>query len=489
MSSIVVDKNTISLFNFKDADSIQLGMKDVSSLTSDYKLLARFKDEDDKVSLKYVNLTAEISGSVTVSGDANYDDYEDDKSVSVNITSDGVKRVALYNFDKISTDDYYEFNGQDNMFLETYWNGHNTSLSAFNEDSWEEGQFLTRKRVSGQNQLRYSPIILRLPRYSLGDSNYGEMYKSISSWVSLDEPQYSLYNIGKDSDFKDLTISCDDIRDYYDYGYTGTESKIEDESNFKVLVRRYNQGVYYIDYVNLDSQIIPFVHGDGDEYDNTLKQYSIDSVPDYQNPDKTYYQLYKFDDGSYYDEIDVELLSDDYVNLATGSKSGEGSDEDYDFLVRHTNSNGTFLEYRHINVKGDGAGEGGQVIERIEHIEENITVISNDINDLSSQISGLSGDFWKKGGDCTDNYGSTIGDDNQTPKIDLNNNTLLGDWSTSDSFTTQQDLTCMGEGLFYNSIDVYDTVKSDKAEVTNTIKIGNTTLNEQQLQALLELIS
>ena len=108
----------------------------------------------------------------------------------------------------------------------------------------------------------------------------------------------------------------------------------------------------------------------------------------------------------------------------------------------------------------------------INQIFSDIMVINGEIDYLSGVISaGLSGDYWELGGDQNTCYGAVIGDEDTNIAINLNNKYLNDDWSVTDSFGVGHNLSV-----------------SNDATVGGTLTIGNTTINEAQLSALLQLV-
>lgn len=98
---------------------------------------------------------------------------------------------------------------------------------------------------------------------------------------------------------------------------------------------------------------------------------------------------------------------------------------------------------------------------------------------ISAELSALDDRYWIKGEDNTENYGSAIGNTTKTKVIDLNNRELVGAWSTDNDFTCDTTVNC-------------DQVMAG-GQVTigqgGLLQIGNTTLNESQLQQLLSLLN
>ncbi len=89
----------------------------------------------------------------------------------------------------------------------------------------------------------------------------------------------------------------------------------------------------------------------------------------------------------------------------------------------------------------------------------------------------MSGDYWESGGNHNTCYGSDIGDSNGNMMISLDGAYLNGVWSTMNDFTTGND-----------HIVNRDLNVQRNAVVGGTLTIGNTTITEAQLSALLQLV-
>ena len=77
----------------------------------------------------------------------------------------------------------------------------------------------------------------------------------------------------------------------------------------------------------------------------------------------------------------------------------------------------------------------------VSQIEGDITTIYGDvydiygyIEDLSAAIDGLSGEYWESGGSSSTCYGSDIGNSSGNSVIDLDGQSLAGNWYSSGAF-------------------------------------------------------
>lgn len=97
---------------------------------------------------------------------------------------------------------------------------------------------------------------------------------------------------------------------------------------------------------------------------------------------------------------------------------------------------------------------------------------------LSAELSALDDKYWMQGEDENKNYGSAIGDSSGNKVIDLDNKELVGNWSTPNDFTC-------------NSVSCDQVLAGGQLTLQSggVLQIGNTTLNESQLQQLLALLN
>lgn len=359
--------------------------------------------------------------------------------------------------------------------------------SGFIEGSSADDTFTHPIRfVNGNNDriVKYAVLSVNISS-DPGDSNLEDETRSIEH---VDDKFYRLYKFQTDEGHT-LEMNVPDMATYYYNGDTTLSPTGSDADNMDVVVRNRNGAQFAIDYRKLSVAIPPFVHGDADDYPATYRK-SIDSITYPNMPDKSFYQLHNWD----YPPASIvnnDLISGDYYNLANGVKKGDdGDDNDY-FLIRN---NQGVLVYKKIYAKAESGGSWDE--ERIQNIENNINNVHGDIyiineeiiylsgtiEDLSSQIDGLSDDFWVKGGDYSDCYGSSIGDSGGNLAIDLDTHTLAGDWNVASNLDVGGDLEVGGNEIVWGNLtcnngiyasNVYTDVISPKTG--RTILIGETT--------------
>lgn len=101
------------------------------------------------------------------------------------------------------------------------------------------------------------------------------------------------------------------------------------------------------------------------------------------------------------------------------------------------------LEYHALGIKIpppelSSIGGGDEII-------QNITILSADLSALSADLSALD-NFWVKGEDSQENYGSSIGDSSKNTVINLDTKRLNGTWYT-DNGDMNVDGTCSANKL------------------------------------------
>lgn len=137
-------------------------------------------------------------------------------------------------------------------------------------------------------------------------------------------------------------------------------------------------------------------------------------------------------------------------------------------LVKHLDSQGNQeLRYKQLAVTMpdlSGLGDGLSALSTVvyEHSVE-ITSLSTEVVELSGKLSA---DYWEQGGYHNTCYGSSIGDSGKALVIDLDHTTLAGSWYVGGSLEAVRRVTA-----------------------GQSVTIGNTTINEAQLSALLQLVN
>lgn len=275
-----------------------------------------------------------------------------------------------------------------------------------------------------------------------------------------------------------------------------------------ILVRRINgdnpQNPFpTLEYMTLGS-LSNFVNYIGDA-DNSLeddcgveKTYSIEKKRD-ERRHQDYMQLYQFDDPSNPHNWSINLDEDG------GSYYLTNDDQDYQFLVRSIKDGQPKLEYAKISIAAPviDIPEIPDYSDWFYEIEERITVIEDTLSSV--------GCYWVQGGSYDTNYGSAIGNSEQTKIIDLDDRILCGCmWTVTGSLEADAVYTTHIGGINTSNVAIDLTTKTltgstgdspwytDYLNVgciltcgilnSNTIRLGSTTLTETQLQQLLALI-
>lgn len=230
--------------------------------------------------------------------------------------------------------------------------------------------------------------------------------------------------------------------------------------------------------------------------------------------------------------------------MQNGSNSG-APDPKVQFITRDANGN-PFVSYDNITVTAprisasDVDGIESIISGDVNIISTELSVLSGDISDLSSSLSN----YWKVGGTYNNNcYGQSIGDSNKLLTISLNGRSLYGmgtglalDWDTRVCYDNNgrraicwsangldarclihsqgtpavdwQNMNLMGrlngttvawedrslKGAWTvdqgtNPGGTASLTVNGQLATTSTLKIGNTTINETQLQQLLALLN
>ena len=152
----------------------------------------------------------------------------------------------------------------------------------------------------------------------------------------------------------------------------------------------------------------------------------------------------------------------------------------------------------------------GTITNNITEICTSISVISGDlenntqaieelygqVDELSTKVDGLSGglsgEYWKLGGSYSDCRGSSIGDSSSQEAINLDNKQLVGQWQAT-QVEVAQSLTAStviaNDMITSGGIMAGTTVQAAEMTCGNQLRIGSTTINEEQLTKLLALIA
>lgn len=126
----------------------------------------------------------------------------------------------------------------------------------------------------------------------------------------------------------------------------------------------------------------------------------------------------------------------------------------------------------------------------------------------------MSGDYWVQGGNYTNCYGASIGNSSKVKTIDIDNRDFIGGWD-ADSFVVNETLDVFDDCGFWSNVKVAGCLEVDGVGTFNSdvlvnrmlqagcvyangpiaitgsggaLQIGNTTLNEQELIRLKQLL-
>lgn len=257
----------------------------------------------------------------------------------------------------------------------------------------------------------------------------------------------------------------------------------------------------YMDFNSLDELAIKYI---GDKQlsqpPHNPYRYSTEVRYDFYDQ-KKYIELYNFGCGGTYDTMTIRNDGCTYYWPQDVRTDHQMSEWDY-VLVKHVDSNGNAeLQYRmwevtmpDIDVSGI-EGDITNIYEDVYYLWDDIWYLSGVLDEISSMLSD---GVWRSGGSASTNYGSTIGDSTKTAVIDLDNKTLNGCWIAD----TQLDIGCTwfnassGNGYVAGTLEVAgcllaqsDVRCSRIVYADRGLTIGNTTINEAQLSALLQLVN
>lgn len=147
------------------------------------------------------------------------------------------------------------------------------------------------------------------------------------------------------------------------------------------------------------------------------------------------FELYDWRSG--YDYQSLTIYNDGCTYYWPQGDRTDSSPTEWDYvLVKHVHANGDqSLQYKLLEVTmPDITDYGSDISDIYNHINNyyyEIQYLSSCIDDLSGHLSG---DYWECGGDNTTCYGSSIGNSNQITVIDLDNQELEGNWDCNGTF-------------------------------------------------------
>lgn len=332
----------------------------------------------------------------------------------------------------------------------------------------------------------------------------------------------------------------------FDYGCSNfvTSADISADSGNAILIRRNNGCSWYLDYMNFDSvdEMVKKYIGDYQLSQPPHNPYNYSTNVFWDSYDSKYaIELYNWQSG--YDSQSLTIHNDGCTYFWPQGDRTDSSPTDFDYvLVKHVDSTGNQeLQYKLLQVTMPDIQDYGQdindIYNYINDYGDEIVYLSGCIDDLSGHLSG---DYWESGGDSSTCYGSDIGNSSGNSVIDLDGQSFAGNWYSSGTFEASELMSNNGVysvdgyyftggcsyildnyALFASDVEVGGTltvgcqivvgcswINSGGAYVDGTItanlgcqfqvgcsylsdgtlRLGNTTLTENQLQRLLQLI-
>ena len=124
----------------------------------------------------------------------------------------------------------------------------------------------------------------------------------------------------------------------------------------------------------------------------------------------------------------------------------------------------------------------------IEELYGQVDELSTKVDELSGKLSG---EYWNLGGNSSNCYGSAIGDSNQIEAINLDNNQLVGQWQATQLEVTQSlnaSTVIANDVIASGGMMAGTTIQAAEINCGNQLRIGSTTITEEQLQRLLALL-
>lgn len=469
------------------------------SQLSNYDIVAR-KETNGKAEIKYLSLSS-LSGGAgeIISGDTNFCITDAYPPKSIELCSNDSWNIKYYQLH-----DFFEPQKRNALSNDV------VLVRAINQqDNRPELQYVHLSSIS-------SNIVS-------GDANFD--YKGQSIFLSSDDAGNKYYQLYGFSDFGSVANSVT-----VDLMETQAQKTLESNVEAVVRVNGKNGFVHYLSGMPLQFADLPT-----DTRFRNQEDHGTFSIDEKQDSNYRYLELYNFGDNSYTQgNLNIQL---DYDQTKPITAS------EHDLLVRNRQTGA--LEYRSLEVylPKDEAQQ-----EYIGYVYQQLTGTQADLTSLSSTVLSADGKYWIKGEDNTENYGSSIGDSSKqqvinldskqllnagTPAVDWHWQTLNGTWKT----TTIQGQTATGGELTANFNGTSQglhaaqdlkldsnygvTIESGKNGIVRPVtivatgniniqakngyhilsncdlwiannkvlKIGNTTINETQLQKLLALIS
>lgn len=447
------------LHNFDKSESTALS--DFSRLPD---IVVRSNNTLGSPEIQYIPFTNLLSGyemsviNDSLNGDANIQSKSKTASIQKALSSNE-EYYRLYKFDDASYKKTYTVGNTDFIpnFTDFKIRGfpYGAKIGDFRDLDIPLGtDILQRKKnEQGIQTLEYDTIKLKLPMpptdttksEDIGISPYYGFTPLRCSIDAYDEDRagsmLQLYNFEKSDNVLDLNPS-----------QFSTRSSRQNNTNYRaenaILIRRYEpanenhrDGQMQVDYMSTNS-LASFIELSGDSDYTPAKSKSIKFVPasGYSPTDTPpYFKLHNFDNSSSNESVKTDIQSDGYYyDIVTGKAADYSSNDNYYILTKHVDNDGNSeLEYKQIALKIP-EGSGGATSEELEELKErvdNIEIasdslcatfehISGDVNDLSTDLSSLSGDVWLRGEGYDVNFGSSIGNSNEEEIINLDEQVL-----------------------------------------------------------------
>ena len=460
------------LYNFDNPDNLQLELSDVNdSIFSRYKILVRDGNEGK---LKYANFY-----ELFVDSESTYEQF-----LSLE-KKDNVLGLYKWTTDELNTlhlvvPDYMQYYGSGAHVIEP-----------------EEAQdyygmdILVRNKNGGQHSLDYRKLSIDIPPFVHGDADdfVGQPCKSIESitnYISPDQSYYQLYNFS----YPNATTVNNDLvsSDYYNLA-NGAQKNNEGDKDDYFLIRN-SEGIlsYRKIYAKAeggggwDEQRILSIENSINDVDN-----DIDNI--------------RNDISNIVDDLrgDIEQLSNSISGLS-GNYWYQGGD----YSTNYGSSIGDSNKNTVINL--DGKTFVGNWTAAADFKVNGDITCDNDI--FAFSVKGDSGSFntirSNNGGDITadnniDMSNHEIKNISKIGDINLTDKQLVGNWITTGEHTAVGCINCdwlfkndgsHNDGVNVGGLQLYgEWSTNNNFTVNGTLKIGNTTITETQLQQLLALIS
>ena len=499
------------LFQFHQPDTVDVRISDLVSVD-----VVLRNQNNGKPYIEYgklcIDITPDVSGDNEVVG----------------------TRKSIDFINQLDSDPYYQLHN----FQTSAVNGPDT-LIKFQDQPLNEEDF----SIGCQTQ-----FVVRVPD---GNNGYEVKYMQLSAYqeherVDSHEQHSRGYSLDYTSYNKGYGYGCYSVLQLYGFdagcSYFITSADISSRYGNGILIRKFNEdGCYWqLDYMNFDSLdelAIKYI-GDSQLSLSAHNPYSKSTDVWWDEYDqKKYIELYGFKSDFSHNTVTIQNDGCTYYwpqNVRTDKYIDE-----FDYiLVKHVDSDGNIsLRYTQLQVQMPNIdltsleGDINSIYGEINDIHIDISYLSGCIDILSGELS-VSG--WESGGDSSTCYGSNIGNNKGNVVIDLDETTLSGSWKTTDDFTTGcnhhvgSNLSvdydgyvggCLNVGgyvyagcgfctgnAYFTRIGAYVegpiTITNDSAfnvgcaylgentlKVGCSIIIGNTSLNESQLSALLQLVN